>query len=148
MALSVVTGTPVQQDNVSGRSTWQGWALLTAVDPTTSYAAAGTTGHVPVAGADLITLIITRVHSSATSIEWKVEWSYDGTNFSRTVNKSVLAGAVTNVFSEDTIAAGASILTWTDSFTPQAPYFRVLFKRTGGAAGDTVAAICVVRSRT
>lgn len=121
--------------------------MLAAVDPTTSYAAAGTSSHVNCTGADLITLLITRVHSSATSIEWKVEWSYDATTWFRTVNKSVSGGTVTDTFSEDTIAASASVLTWTDTFTPQAPYCRVLLKRTGGAAGDTVAVVGLLRSR-
>lgn len=142
----VLFGSAVQQGRSVKVGAFASAALLAAVDPTTSYAAAGTSSHANCAGARAITLLFTRVHNSATSIEWYVEWSQDGTTFFRTVNKSVLGGAVTNTLSEDTIAVSATILRWTDTFAPQAPYFRVVVKRTGGAASDTVAVTGIVHS--
>ena len=62
------------------------------------------------------------------------------------MTKTVSGGTVTNAFSEDTIASGATILRWTDSFLPQAPYFRVVCKRTGGSGTDSVAIVGLVRT--
>jgi len=144
LAIATQAAGAVTYDTSHGQKNWTPWTLLAAVDPTTSYAAAGTSSHFKTAGADSITLLFTRAHSSATSIEWYVEWSLDGTTFFRTVTKTVSGGTVTNAFSEDTITAGATILRWTDSFPAQAPYCRVVCKRTGGAAGDTVAIVALV----
>ena len=73
-----------------------------------------------------------------------MEWSLDGVTFFRTCNKSVSGAAVTNTLSEDTLAVSASILLWIDTFPPQAPYFRVNVKRTGGSGTDKIAITALI----
>lgn len=119
--------------------------MLAAVDPTTSYAAAGTSSHMKCAGADLISLLFTRVHGTATSIEWKVEWSYNASTWFRSTSSSTSAGTVTVTQNEATVAVSASVLTFVDTFPVQAPYVRVWVKRTGGSSTDTVAVVGLLR---
>lgn len=144
MALATQLTGAVTYDTSNGQKQWTPWTLLATVDPTTSYAAAGTSSHVKCAGADTIGLLFTHVHGTSTSFEWYVEWSYDGTTFFRTCNKSVSGAAVTNTLSEDTLTVSSSILKWVDTFPPQAPYFRVNVKRTGGSSTDTIAIVALI----
>ena len=104
---------------------------------TASYVASS---HVSVVGFRRVTLLLAYVFSSATSIEWYVEFSHDGTTWYRVVNKSASAGTVTNVAANDTMTVTES-LNFCDTFETQGAYMRVSVKRTNGAAGDTLGII-------
>jgi len=109
--------------------------LREAAALTTSYVASD---HTRVTMARRVSLLFTSAWASATSIEYYVEWSWDGTTFFRSVN--IATSGATNTLTENlnTLAVGAA-KKWIDSFEVQAPYIRVYAKRTGGAAGDTLA---------
>jgi hypothetical protein len=103
---------------------------------TTSYVASD---HMDVTGADACTVLIAYTYASATSIEWYVEWSHDGTTWFRSINVSPAAGVNTITANSQTYATSATINLSDGNIPVEAAYVRVQIKRTGGAAGDTAA---------
>ena len=110
-------------------------ALRAAAALTTSYVASS---HVDCRWTKTICLLFTSIWASATSVEYYVEWSDDGTTWYRSLSASTSSGVVTMTENSATIAVSAS-LNFADAFPVQAQYMRVWAKRTGGASGDTLA---------
>lgn len=81
------------------------------------------------------TLLIDYNHTDATSIEWYVEWSHDGTNWFRSSNISA-SGAVNTVTANNATFSTSGDANLADSFEVLAPYLRVQIKRSGGTAAS------------
>lgn len=109
---------------------------------TTSYVASG---HIDCSQAQQISLYFLFTWVAATSVEYYIEWSYDATTWYRSINSAASAGVNTVTANAQTIAVTAAV-NWVDTFDRQAPYMRVLVKRTAGGATDTLAIFAGVTS--
>lgn len=109
--------------------------LRAATATTASYVA---TSHTEVGGSDKVTLLFDYVHDDATSIEYYVEWSNDGTNWYRSISTSTSGGTVTVSLNNATLAVSGSV-EFADTFDAQAKFMAVRVKHTGGSGTNTLA---------
>lgn len=114
--------------------------VCAATDPTTSYAALG--DYVYCGQADYASLRFTSAFNSATSFEYYVEWSYDASTWFRSINVATSTSTNTLTLNNATITVGGAAIKWIDTFKVQDAFMRLVAKRTGGAASDTLAVAC------
>lgn len=104
----------------------------TATDPTTSYATFGA-DYAVCDRARKVSLFFGVTWVDATSFEYYIEWGRSTTVFARSVSQATAAGVITLTRNNAAIGVSATLLDWIDTFDVQAPYYRVVVKRTGGA---------------
>ena len=112
------------------------YALRADAALTSSYVA---TSHLKSISGEWINLDFLFTWAAATSVEWYVEWSADGTTWYRDTSYSVSAGVATLLASSNTIAVTASV-NWNDGpIRCRDNYMRVQAKKTTGAGADSLA---------
>lgn len=121
---------PVPDRHVNNRVVQTG-AILVATALTTSYVASN---HVLCGAAERISLAFTYVHGTATSVEYYVEWSSDGSTWFRSINAATSGATNTLTQNANTISVSGSIK-WEDTFNSQDMYVRISYKSTGAADG-------------
>lgn len=115
------------------------WSIGTAradAALTTSYVASS---HVNVERFDSIAALLDLTWVDCTSIEWYVEWSFDESNWFRSVNVDASAGVNTITANSQTYAASASVKLCDGGIPVEAPFVRVAVKKTGGVGADSLA---------
>lgn len=113
--------------------------LRAAAAPTGSYV---DTDYARVQVGRILTLLFTATWASVTSYDYYVEWSFDGTNWFRSINSSA-SGATNTITANSNRFAISAAAKWADTMQVQAPYVRVALKANGVIGSETIAVECL-----